>query len=407
MMPQTGQGATGAHDGPRALGTGEWEQLNYVVSTVFRPSMFANYPQLFNERNRENLRVVGEGGRLVCHVGYIKRPASLAGCKIDVCCIGAVATLDEARGKGYASLAFQDACDKAAADGVDVMLISGGRGLYTRVGCRQVGNDLDFSLDETALARLASVRPPGGGAFAVEKLDSRSIPQLSALYAAEPVRFIRHGEDWEMAFECGVVMNTPSEFWGVTAANTLVAYLIVHRPDQARRREGEAPAVRVVEFAGQRAAVMSALSELRRHYGTERVTLHVQGTDPVLGSVLRTASGVNGTPNGSSGTIRILNFEQLMERCRPLLVERAGIEAVAAMTFHADSRPGSGEGSFSIRRGGDEVRIPDLASLGLFVFGSHRPLAAPDSEPVGSAPLLEDLRRALPLPSLWYGMSYV
>jgi predicted N-acetyltransferase YhbS len=401
-------GSAGNVDGPRALRVNEWDQLDHVVSTVFRPSMFHDYPQLFAQSNRETLRVVAEGGRVVCHVGMIERPASLVGCRIDVCCIGAVATLDEARGRGYASLAFQDACDKAAADGVDVMLISGGRGLYTRVGCRQVGQDLDFSLTESELGRLASVRPPGGGDFAVAPIGPERIPELSALYAAEGVRFLRRREDWEMAFACGVVMNTPSHFWGVTLGETLVAYLIVHDPARPRRRAPDEPAsVRVVEFAGVRASVIAALPRLRVHYGVERLTLHAQGSDPVLGRVLRAATGAAGTPSGASGTIRIINFVQLMERCRPLLAERMGHAASAGLTFHASAAPGTAEGSFAIRCGAEEVRIDSLSSLALFLFGSHRAIAAPDTEPQGDAALLASLRDALPLPSLWYGVSYV
>src|SRR5947209_3284810 len=128
-------------DGPRAPRPDEWDQLDALVSTIFAPRMFRRFPQLYNEANRPNLRVVAEDGRIVCHVGMIQREASLAGCRVGVACIGSVATFEEYRGRGFASLAFQDACDKAAADGVDVMLISGGRGLYTRAGCRRFGPD--------------------------------------------------------------------------------------------------------------------------------------------------------------------------------------------------------------------------------------------------------------------------
>lgn len=395
-------------EGPRALRPDEWDQLDHVVGTVFRASMFKEYPQLFNEANRENLRVVAEDGKLVCHVGMTQRPASLQGCRIDVCAIGAVATLDAYRGRNFASLALQDACDKAARDGVDLMLISGGRGLYTRVGCRQVGEDLDFSLAEAQASLLASVRPPGGGDFTLEMAGPERIPELGALYAAEGVRFIRHADDWLMAYECGVVMNTPSHFWGVSLGDVLVAYIVVHDPAKARRRQPDDPTVtRVVEFAGQRAAILASLPRLRQQYGTDRISIHVQGSDPVLGGVLRGATGLEGTPSGSSGTVRVLNFVQLMERCRPLLVERMGVAAAGGLTFHADAPPGSAEGGFTIRRGTAEVRLRDLGSLALFLFGRHQPAAEPDSPPEGSLTLLRDLRRGLPLPSLWYGLSYV
>jgi len=205
-----------------------------------------------------------------------------------------------------------------------------------------------------------------------------------------------------------VVMNTPSDFWGVWLGDVLVAYLVIHQPDQARGRKlGEPVVVRVVEFAGQRAPVQAALPELLRQYGAARINVHVQGSDPVLGQVLSKASVTPGTPSGSSGTIRILNFVQLMERCRPLLIERIGLERANGLTFHADGAPGAAAGGFAIRRGRAEVQVRDLSSLARFLFGSHQPVTDRDVEPDGDADLLADLRDALPLPSLWYGLSYV
>ena len=194
-------------DGPRALRADEWDQLDRLESAVFRPEMFRDYPQLFDEANRDNLRVVSEDGKVVSHVGMTERAASLAGCRIDVCCIGAVATYQEYRGRGFASAAFQDCCAKAAADGVDVMLISGGRGLYTRVGCRQVGQDWDVAFAPGQAASALSSHPA-----TLVPATAADIPALRALHQQEAVRFLRPREDWEMALDCGIVMNTASDF---------------------------------------------------------------------------------------------------------------------------------------------------------------------------------------------------
>ena len=393
-------------DGPRALRPTEWDQLNHVVGTVFRPSMFQEYPQLFNIPNISNLRVVAENNQIVCHVGMTHRPASLHGCRIDVASIGAVATLEEARGKGYASAAFQDACDTSAHDGIDLMLISGGRGLYTRAGCRVVGLDHDFHLDSVAIDKLSSVRPPGGGSFRLEPLGPEHIAEMRALQAAEPVRYIRRAEDWQMALECRTVMNTASDFWGVRVGDLLVAYVIVHQPGRARRREGDPTFARVVEFAGVRASVIAALPMLLRQYGVEQVRIHAQGSDPVLARVLHLTTGVEGIESGFSGTLRVINFPQLMESCRPLLAERAGHGATSELRCESDAPAGSANGGFTFRRGSETVRVSDLGSLAVFLFGARKPLEG-DTPPTGDESLLRDLRAALPLPVPWYGISYV
>jgi predicted N-acetyltransferase YhbS len=387
-------------DGPRPLRTDEWEQLNALVSAVFRPTMFANYPQLFNEQNRQNLRVVAEDGKVVCHVGMIERPAALMGCRIDVACIGAVATYDEYRGNGFASRAFQDCCDKAAADGIDVMLISGGRGLYTRVGCRRVGQDWDFAIDSQGADSLRSL---ASDSAVLSPLGVESVSVLRALYQVETVRFLRPLEDWRMAFDCRVVMARSADFWGVSLGGTPIAYLIVNPPSAMRRSTEDPSIIRVAEFAGDRTAITVALPRLIDHYGAERLTIHVQGTDTILRTHLSRADIV-GTPSPTWGTLRVINFPRLMERCRPLLAERIGAVATQDVRFEADERPGSAHGGFTIRRGSEAVRIPDLGTLAHYLFGM------PDGasiEPEGSPRLAAELAEALPLPSLWYGISYV
>ena len=170
-----------------------------------------------------------------------------------------------------------------------------------------------------------------------------------------------------------------------------------------RRRNPDDPrTARVVEFAGDRTALAAALPILLERYGAGRLTLHVQGTDAALARLLATA-GLVGTPNGTSGTLRVINFPQLMERCRPLLVERIGSGA-ADLRFEAEERPGSALGSFRVRLGDEVLRIPDLASLALYLFGTTKE-ESPAVE--GSARIAKLLAQALPLPTLWYGISYV
>jgi GNAT superfamily N-acetyltransferase len=369
--------------------------------------MFHDYPQLFDRGNREHLRVVAADGKVVCHVGFTERPANLAGCRVDVACIGAVATLEEYRGRGYASLAFQDACDVAASDGIDVMLISGGRGLYTRVGCRAVGQDWSFSLTPDEAPRLQAVPAvAGAGGYALAPVGPERIEALRALYQREPVRFLRPLRDWEMAFDCGVVMNTASDFWAVSDGETILAYLIVHQPDKVRRRPDDLLPVRVVEHAGERALVAAALPRLLAHYGAGRLTVHVQGSDPALKALL-TAGGLEGTPAAASGTLRVINFRQLMERCRPYLAERVGAGVAEALVFEAGAPPGGAGGGFTIRRGAETVRLPDLASLAVYLFGTPEAPGAARETPEGSPDLVATLAMALPLPALWYGINYV
>jgi hypothetical protein len=259
----------------------------------------------------------------------------------------------------------------------------------------------------------------------VVPVEPADIPALRTLHQQESVRFLRPRNDWEMAFDCGVVMNTASDFWGITldsapagaagvdAPNpqstihnpqSLLAYLICHQPDKIRRRNPDDPRlVRVVEFGGDRAAVLAAVPRLLEHYSAGRLTLHVQGTDAGLLAHLHLL-GVAPATAGSSGTLRVINFPQVMERCRPLLAERIGAAAARDLRFEADQPPGSTAGGFTIRRGAEALRIPDLAALAEFLFGSPQRRPVPTE---GSPSLAGLMAEALPLPTLWYGINYV
>ncbi|MSQ42614.1 MAG: GNAT family N-acetyltransferase [Chloroflexi bacterium] len=392
---------TASPDGPRALRGDEWPLLDHLVSTVFRPEMFHDYPQLFNAANRANLRVIREGDQVVTHVGFTVRPAVLLGSVINVACIGAVATAPEARGRGLGSMCVQDAFDHASAAGVDLMLISGGRGLYTRVGCREVGVDHRFILESGDTAGRAGVARPGLALVPVTAADIRA---LGAIHEREAVRFVRPRDDWERAFDCGIVMNTPSDFWGVADGSGVIAYVVVHRPDRVRYRKAEdALFVRVVEHAGPRDAVAHALPALIDRYGAARAEVHVGGHDMDLVRALRHA-GLHGVPEASSGTIRVVDFPRLMGKVRPLIAGRTGHDLASRLVFEADERAGSARGGFSIGDGTRTIRVADHASLGPWLFGTPE---GTHSVPQGDPSLAADLASALPLPALWYGVNYV
>jgi predicted N-acetyltransferase YhbS len=390
---------TDTHDGPRALAPDEWPLLDRLVSDVFRPEMFHDYPQLFTATNRSNLRVIRDGDHLATHVGIVIRPATLLGCAVTVASMGAVATARAARGRGFGSACVQDAFDHAAAQGVHLMHISGGRDLYVRVGCRPVGNDRRYDL--IAGAHAAALHRPN---LRVAPAGPDDIDALAAIHATEPVRFVRPREDWVHAMDCTIVMNTPSDFWAVHDDHGPIAYLVVHQPDRLRNRPVGAPRLlRPVEVGGDREAVAAALPALLDHYGAAKAEVHVVASDTRLSSRLD-AVGAEWHAEATSGTVRVIDFVGLMERVRPLVAARIGEAAASRLTFQADERPGSARGGFTIHDGASSVRIASHGDLGPWLFG------APDNlvpSVHGDHDLAVMLCRALPLPTLWYGLNYV
>lgn len=366
-------------EGPRAVRPEEFASLRELTDTVFRTGLVDEYRQLFNEDNVENLRVCVDDGRCVSHVGMTERGASLFGCSIGVCCIGAVATHPDYRGQGLASACFDDAVAKAYGDGMDIMIVSGNRNLYRMRGCLRVGNDTAFTLTKDALGEDPSIT--------VEPMADDDLPLVTECYRREPVRFLRPLEDYRYARQTGFVMNRPSDFLVIRQDGAFRGYVIIQRPADGKAR--------LAELAGDRHAVLAALPEVFRQYGLTELGWQVQRHDHLLRSLCQ-SRGLPATPTPAAGTVKLINFPQLMERLRPRFEELLGRREAMKLRFRQQDE----QYVFAF---GDETRVADRDTTTRLLFG------APDDAEVrsGAGGLADVLATILPLPTLSYGINYV
>ncbi len=369
-------------EGPRAVREQEWQSLSELLDAVFRPGQTAAFPQQFNLNNRENLRVWVDEGRCVCHVGMTQNGASLFGCAIQVCCIGTVGTLKEYRGRGLASAAFDDIVRKARADGVDLMLVSGDRKLYRMRGCLPVGRDTLVTVTPEAAKQIE----PGG--VTIDGMAAEELQLVIECYRREAVRFLRPPSDYRYALQCGRVMNRPAEFLVLRDRGAFCGYAIVQFPQEERR-------ARMVEFAGDRCALVAALPQILRRYDLEELRFQVQRHDEPLQG-LCASYGLTGTPVPASGTVKVVNFPQLMQRLRPRWVELLGPSDAARLGFWQR------DGGYGFRFG-DEEMVTDRDTTTRLLFGT---VDRAEPNPASGA-LREALDAILPIPTLWYGLNYV
>ncbi len=378
-------------DGPRSLRTGEMAALRALEAKVFRPSMPDEYPQVFNEDTYEGLTVCFDGPRCVSHAGMVIRGASIFGCRIDVGLIGGVATDPEYRGQGLAGACVDHAFARARREGLDFVLVSGDRSLYLRRDCVAVGRDTLYTVTPTDADLLGKLLPE----VMVEPIGEADLPVISGLYRQEPVRFLRHQEDYRDLYRCGIVLDQASDFLAIRGERngTIQAYIIVPR------RSGDDGTVLIAEVGGERRAVLAALPRLfARQDGAARFHLHVPRHDTLLQQLLKQA-GVSSVPAPTEGTVRLIHFSQLMERLRPLLSETLGRHTASALCFDE-------EGDTCIFRfQGESLRL-GRADGARLLFGTPS-----QSEATFYGGLSDEfsgaLRAVLPFPALWYGLSFV
>ncbi len=385
-------------DGPRAARPDEVDALRQLTDVVFRKGMPEQYPQLFNAENLENLRVCFDGPICTSHVGMVQREALLMGCRIRVCCIGAVSTHPDYRKQGLASACFDDAVKKAHADGVDVMIVSGGRGLYIRNGCLNLGRD--YRVKVTA----DSFKPSSNQTIKLIPMPDSSRDIVAECHRREPVRFVRTPADYRFFKESGWAMNSPAEIlmiYGKTRDTSeepdregpFLGYGVVRKPDAAL-------AASLIEFGGDRHAVLAALPEIIDRQSLTSLSFQVMGSDPVM-QTLCEREGFEMTPTSASGTIKLINFPQLMSRMRPRFNEILGNASADRLRFEQD-------GEQYIFACGDAHIALDRDTATRAVFGDLAGLP----EEIANGPseaheLRQLLSSILPLPTLWYGINYV
>lgn len=374
----------------RACRPGESDAVIALANRVFRPEggdMGAQYPLMFAPENREGLRIAVEGGTPRALVGVCIRDAVLLGARLRVASIGAVCTEPQQRGRGLASAVMADARDYARRCGASLMLISGGRGLYHRLGYVTVGR---FDRYELGPQQLHGLVTP----IELSLYRGRDLPALAALHENEPVRFRRSAADWRALLETGMLMNRPSELLVVRQHGQPVAYLGVLRSGGGTR---ETPGTaRVHELAGSRTALLAALPALRDQHQSASVSLVVQPTDVEM-AVNARQHGWTATPLAFPGTLGVIDPPALMAALRPLLAERA--EAAARLTVSATAD----EATFTLN--GEQYQVGAPGPLAALLFGGDTGDAR--ALPTCGGALGELLRALFPLPLLWQGYNYV
>jgi len=382
--------------GPQALKKGQRRSAVELADRVFRvgwgSSMQQDYGLLFAEENVDNLRVFTEKGRVVSLVGMFEREAWLLGTRHLSCCIGGVCTDPDYRGRGLATELMEDARRKALADGADLMLISGGRGLYQRLGYVDVGTYY--------VCQIQRNRLPTAGRYTVRPWRPEDVPALTAIHSAEPVRFGRTPEDFLGFLNCGKVVNVTGTTAVVCRAGSdePVAYLSYQIGGDPWEKK-DPNAVTVAEVSGSRWAVAQALGPLMDERGVGQVELHYLGSDSEMAELARAFDWAS-QPRGFHGTVGIIHPARFWKACGPLFAERLGSVRAAMLSLRGQRRVELGYGK-------EQVVLDGMSAFTNLVFlPPHRRAELALGLAADSA-LRGTIDELFPLPLVDYGLNYI
>jgi len=376
-------------EGPRALKPEELDSLVGLSNLVFRPDggdMGKEFGYFLNKANAKRLRVFAENGEVVAHCGYRIYDASVFGAGFRVGCVGAVCTHPQWRGTGLGTRLFLDCAECMRAEGADLVLISGGRGLYTRNGAIKAASRRDF------LFRLED-HGDWDSDVEVGPASAADAAALAALYRREPVRFLRPPSEWADILAGRWCMNRPAKLFALRRSGELVAYAAVRSP---RSPDPEPQGTILGEFAGCRHALAAALPRLAELGDCPAICVPVLSWDAALAAEL-SGRGLTGGELGGYRTVKLINFPQLLERLRELLVERAGPRAIQLKFASKD-------GKLSVSLDAERLDLTEVDACRT-VFGGE---SGPDRKMLqGRGELGKVLSAALPVEMPWYGYNYV
>jgi GNAT superfamily N-acetyltransferase len=343
----------------------------------------------------ENLRVFTDDGRAISAVSMTYREVVLLGTRHLACCFGGVCTDPDYRGQGLASRLLEDCKAKAIADGADLVLISGRRGLYRRQGYEEVG---DFNVCTIDRSRLPTRHATGAG-DALRAPQPGDLPALMKMHLAEPARFVRTPGEFLRLVTNTVILNARGQTLVVcdTAGGEPLGYVAcqIGGPPWTNK---DPRAITVVEFAGSRWAIAHALAELLDRHGVASLELHCMGCDAELAEIAR-SWGWPSEPRAFRGTVAVISPECFWRTLSPLLRERLGPQRFDGLAL-------SGDGPVRIACGDESLCLPDMTAFTRLAFTHRRrrhelELGLPADSRLGE--MLEEL---FPLPLVNYGLNY-
>jgi GNAT superfamily N-acetyltransferase len=403
--------------GPRGTKPEEFDEVTELVNLVFHggrpdpPTMKDNFPMLFSDWNLNNLRIIVEDDKVVSHIGVSQREISVYGCRTRVGSIGSVCTHPDYRGRGFATMLLKDTIKMLNADGATVMIISGGRGLYQRAECRGVGKRYNFNINRSDFIPSANTpRPPFGRGTDIEIVpyqEAEHLKQFAEIQQREAIRFLRPVDDFKAMLDVIVMrrgLGQRNDVLAIQKDGTCFAYMVISID---KKRDSEELVCRIGEYAGSRLAIISAIKILFGKHDFNELTVGALPQDTEFLYILETL-GLQSSVNTLAGTMRIINFERLMEHFMPYLQQRLGRKTAEALQFKCakpSRESGTIDGKHLFQFADEQFIIESEADLVQLILGT------PDNAELKIMPtegkLAGILREILPLPFVWPGLNFV
>jgi len=271
---------------------------------------------------RENVFAMFHQGQPVSTMARVIRDLVIYGHTLRMGFIGGVCTHPDHRGKGLAGTVLHASLQRFVDLDVDFVYISGARALYYRTGANHIGGLLQFLLTADALKLIDSED------LTVRKATQNDVEVLHSLNESEETRLVHDLLDYELVARHGHCSGGTCTFNLIESGAKPVAYVAVRN----LARKDDKWSQNVIEFAGDREAVLYALAKMANEHGPNGSIIVEMPPGEQLASRL-CSLGVENKPSRMGGTVKMVNFTGTMEKLRPYFGSQLGSSFAESLEF--------------------------------------------------------------------------
>ena len=337
---------------------------------------------LYARANLPNFRIICYESKPVSGVGIHITNAVCLGQTFRIGSVGSVCTYTAHRGKGLATMLMFDAERHMRRAGVDLVIVSGGRGLYRRIKYEPAGLVRHYAVPaENSSPRMRWREAAESDVYA-----------LASIYARKPVRFRRSLDDFESTLAAfrSQARAVPGRTVIAETDGKVVAYLSA----LVRQRE-DTKVLETSETGGDPESVVNLAAALAADEGVNSFDLGVPGAHQEL-SIACERRGLSRAERPASGTFKLLNPASFLDKMRPVIAERAGTQ------FAKSLEVSNVAGGCSFRLNGERLDVSNEAELLRLIFEPGWRI-----EELGSSRLGKSLAIAFPLPMIMPGLNSI
>ena len=399
-------------DGPRPIRDDEWRDSERLFRICFSgepPEFELPAEEQVNKIDEPNaeVQVICADGRVVSQIVIVWEQLNVHEGVVQIGSIGGVSTHPNYREHRLALHLLQRCAERLREHGAEVMLISGGRGLYTRSGNVFTGKFAEFRLEAGKFPAPSDGNTAITEGFALRPARKADAEACRRLYEQQPVRFSRQNSIYEGRFK-GEDPEFNSENLVIERDGEIAAYLLLHR-EWEDRKDPETKRRALWEAAGSKDAILAGVSLLLEGGRVNELRFPVPWQEQEMIDAVAALTGQEMQSTAlDAHTMRILNFPSMLESLRPYITARLGEEVYRELRFEQagpllrDSATQVDEGRCAIVLGRERFEL-DTMQMTRLVMGDPEGKLADVEIPGWLVPIV---RAIFPLPSFLPGLNY-